>query len=298
MEQRKLQLVAGSTYTISLPKQWVIRNNLKVSDHLTIYEKSGKSLIVSVEHIKDENTEIKINVDKYSSIEEIIFSVYYMGVERIDLWSEKSIIPEKKKIIRRAVRKLSGVEIIFESKKMITLNLLLDKSKLNINQILYRISLIILQSIDSIDNGDEIEANEKEIDRLFHLSKAILSLSMRNPGILESSGVDNLLLIPSYNGIAKKFEKIHDDLYRLVNYYQKSDIGEIIKYTREVTETTRDFILKPGKPVDIESEGLEEKADTFGNSVAILLRDLVTHTRDLEKHLVQFSFYRSIEKDK
>ena len=29
MYRRRLQLIAGATYTVSLPKEWVLKNNLK-----------------------------------------------------------------------------------------------------------------------------------------------------------------------------------------------------------------------------------------------------------------------------
>ena len=43
MERRKIQLIANSTYTLSLPKYWIKENNLKEKDEIMIYEQNNNS---------------------------------------------------------------------------------------------------------------------------------------------------------------------------------------------------------------------------------------------------------------
>ena len=47
MERRKIQLIAGSTYTVSLPKSWVIKNNLKEKSQISITENNDRTLVLS-----------------------------------------------------------------------------------------------------------------------------------------------------------------------------------------------------------------------------------------------------------
>ncbi|HEY4657072.1 MAG TPA: AbrB/MazE/SpoVT family DNA-binding domain-containing protein, partial [Candidatus Bathyarchaeia archaeon] len=47
MEFRKLQMTGGASYTVSLPKEWVKEQGLKVGDVVAIIRGSDSSLTIS-----------------------------------------------------------------------------------------------------------------------------------------------------------------------------------------------------------------------------------------------------------
>jgi len=47
MHRRKIQLIAGTTYSVSLPKEWVRKNNLKEKNEILFYEKNDRTLVIS-----------------------------------------------------------------------------------------------------------------------------------------------------------------------------------------------------------------------------------------------------------
>ena len=68
MERRKIQLIANSTYTLSLPKQWVKDNKLKERDEILVHEQNDKTLLLSPDRLgagKGEINEISLNVDDF-----------------------------------------------------------------------------------------------------------------------------------------------------------------------------------------------------------------------------------------
>ncbi|MCD6398981.1 MAG: hypothetical protein J7L08_03605, partial [Candidatus Aenigmarchaeota archaeon] len=149
MERRKIQLIAGTTYSVSLPKKWIKKNKLKEQDELIISEKNDKTLsILSASEEIGEISEITLNIDDYmENIDQILFAVYYLGIETINIVSKNILKKEDKKKIRKTLTHMSGTEISYEDKQKMTIKVLLDISKTDIKQILYRLYLIIESSI-------------------------------------------------------------------------------------------------------------------------------------------------------
>ena len=189
MHRRKIQLIAGTTYSVSLPKEWFIKNKLKEKDELLIYEKNNRTLLLSPNSIKERKIkDISINIDEYiGNVDQILFALYYLGIENINLFSKKALTKDVKTKIRKSLVFMSGTEISYEDNKKITIKVLLDESKVTIYQILYRINLILELSISTILKEidiEEIRINENEIDRLYHLMAKLISLSLIDSKIL------------------------------------------------------------------------------------------------------------------
>src|SRR3989344_4694203 len=93
MERRRIQLIAGTTYSVSLPKEWVRKNNMKEKSEVMFHEGTDRNLILSPSSIVERKyNEITLNIDEYlSSVDQILFAVYYLGVENINLFSKNGI---------------------------------------------------------------------------------------------------------------------------------------------------------------------------------------------------------------
>ena len=68
-EYRKIQFTGGSTYTVSLPKKWVVDNNLSSSDMVNITHLNDGNLQISPYESNSIKTviELKINCLLYTS---------------------------------------------------------------------------------------------------------------------------------------------------------------------------------------------------------------------------------------
>ncbi|MBU0615357.1 MAG: AbrB/MazE/SpoVT family DNA-binding domain-containing protein [Nanoarchaeota archaeon] len=229
MHTRKIQSVGGSTYSITLPKQWVIKNRLKEKDALSIIERNDMTLLVSRAGVtKNSSESISVNLEEYpDNIEQIIFTLYYLGIENINLFTKQEIAKHTRAQIRKALEHMGGTEIIYEDRKKISIKTLLDKSKVDIKQIIFRMSLIIESSINIFFEDFEIQEiglNESELDRLYHLTAKIVTLSLINPEVLISSGIVNVSSIPSYLLICKRLENMGDGINHLAEYLDRTRV--------------------------------------------------------------------------
>src|SRR3989344_430802 len=110
MHRRKIQLIAGTTYSVSLPKEWVRKNNLKEKNEISIYEQNNRTLVISPHTIERKKLdEISLDIDEYASnIDQILFAIYYLGIDHIDLFSKKELTKDVKSIIKKTITHMSG----------------------------------------------------------------------------------------------------------------------------------------------------------------------------------------------
>lgn len=310
MVKRKIQLIAGSTYSISLPKEWIKANNLKEQDEIEIIERDDKNLIISPQIAKERLiNEISINVEEYlENIDQILFAIYYLGIETINIFSEKEITKNLKTKIRKTLLHLSGTEISYEDKKKLTIKVLLDKSKVDIRQLIYRISLIIDSSIEDLSDGldiNEITINENEIDRLYHLATKIITLSLKDSNILHSSSIKNVTLIPSYLLVCEKLESIGDNLNKLSQYLYKNKIQ--LNEEKEIINFAKNRINESAKHVlggftnyfkqtpKSELEKIKKKILKIKKDVILdCLRDVSRFISEIEEEIAMISFYTKL----
>ena len=310
MHRRKIQLIAGTTYSVSLPKEWVRKNNLKEKNEILFYEKNDRTLVISPYAIEGKKlNEISLDIDKYiSAIDQILFAVYYLGIENISLFSKKELTKDVKSRIRKTITYMSGTEINYEDKQKITIKVLLDKSKVEIFQVLYRISLIIESSILNILeqlNINEIRINENEIDRLYHLITKIILLSIIDSNILNSSKIKNVSLIPAYFLISKRLENIGDNINHLSEYLHKTKVkfenkNEILNFAK--TELNRSISYFMSKSTNIFQKINVDNLRIINDYILKLkdktiqnyLEDIIRYVVYIEEEIVNISFYNQL----
>jgi phosphate uptake regulator len=314
MPTRKIQLIAGSAYSITLPKDWVIKNNLKEKHEVSITEKNDMTLLISPTKIQDKAIDsISLNIDDYSNnIEQVLFTLYYLGIENIDLSTKKEIDKSKRAQIRKALTHMGGTEIVYEDPQKITVKVLLDQSKVDIKQIIFRMSLIIEASVNILTDKcdmNEIKINENELDRLYHLAAKIVTLSLINRDVLVSSKIVNISAVPSYLLISKRLENIGDNINHLCIYLEKSksrqqNLRQIFQDL--IQELNRSIRFLIGENIKVFEKMENDKFNELKKSILQIkdraiqdyLDDTLRYTINIEEELVNISFFnRLISKD-
>jgi phosphate uptake regulator len=304
--RRKLQIVAGSTYSLSLPKEWVQKLNLKPKQELSLSEQQDGDLLISPSELKPVKEKISISVDKYpQEIDQIFLALYYYGYNEIEFLSVKDMPSDIRNKIRKTTTNLSGAEITYEDRKTISIKINFDGDASNLYQIFYRINLIIEESIENIvGNFDwsEIKVNEDEIDRLYYLSMKIINSSLTDRSVLISSGIKNMKTIPSLSLIAKKLENIADNIKKIARPVEKENLK--LKETLVVLpiiqeELNRTILYLMGKQkkrferMEVETkERIRNNLDSVKhNPTKIYMERIYRYIRDIQDEVVTISFF-------
>lgn len=308
MDRRRIQFIAGSTYSVSLPKAWVLKRSLKKGSEVLFQERGDGTLVLSPQPLTVQAMkEASLDVDEHgTNIDHVLFALYYLGVEDIHLSSRKGLAKDVKLRIRRAIAHMSGTEITYEDQQRMTIRVLLDRSKVDVRQILYRMGLIIELTIAELSkaaDSEEVAMNENEIDRLYHLMTKIISLSLVSSEVLASSGIGHSILVPSYLLISKKLENIADRLGQIAEHFRgkpASGCREPFSFVRiELGRSIRHIRHGFKGPFNGSDSAAIRTARAKIRSVkdiqvADCLEDMVRFLLDIQQETISLSFYASL----
>src|SRR3989344_1272746 len=119
---RRLVKAGQASHTISLPKEWLDKHNLKKGDLVYLFEKSDKELMITPENKPEEQLpakEIIIPVDnkEFSTIQREITSAYINNYNTITLSGDQ--LTEKAKDIRKMLHDFVALEVADHTAKSI-----------------------------------------------------------------------------------------------------------------------------------------------------------------------------------
>ena len=258
-QTRRIQLSGGSTYIISLPKNWVEDLKISVGDNITIVKNSNQSLtLFAKEQNKDhEKTVATIQTSQKEhgqSIKRKIIAAYLRGYNTIQIKSKGMRIPvEHSRSIRRLVRtNMIGTEIVESSSEQMTIQILTRLPELSFETALRRMYLMatnmVEEAIESLEEVDTIHANEvvnmdDEVDRFGLYMRRNLALAVENENILQDMGLRKPSDCLGYRAIISRIERIADHaalIAKRTKFVEKSIDGKIMKKITKLSEDSLD----------------------------------------------------------
>jgi len=227
-ETRKLQVTGGSTYVISLPKRWVTQNGLEKGSQLLIrQEENGVLAVLPPELAKPEKTEeALIKVSPEDSSEALIrktVSVYLLGYNIIHIRAkdqQKEILSTQRNAVKTFARNmLVGTEIVTDTSKDLTLQVLLSYPELSVPSALRRMTIITSSmhkdAITALRNIDyqlakDVRATDYEVNRFHLYIIRQLKMAIQNPRIITEIGLKTPRDCLGYRLITKMVERTAD----------------------------------------------------------------------------------------
>ncbi len=225
-EVRKLQLVGGSTYVLSLPKKWVDNMHLQTGDQVSIIKNVNNSLslfpVRTIQSAKAVKSQATIGQkDSLESIKRKIIAMYLAGYQIIEVQSKSGrILPNQKQAIRDLVRtNMIGTEIVESSPESITIQILTSLPELSINDALKRMFLLTTtmhrDAINALKEmnaelGEEITHLDDEVDRFSLYIMRNLTLAVQHEKVLRDIGLQKPSDCISYRVVVKCVERIAD----------------------------------------------------------------------------------------
>ncbi len=226
---RKIQLTGGSTYIVSLPKNWARRIGIKPGDHVQIIPQPDMSLLIipKEEKRKEEPSEALIDastVEKPEDVAREFIACYLVGFDIIRLRFGQKATEYRvyiKDIIRR---KLIGVETIEESANYMATRCLLGHVEFPVKDALSRMHILSesmhKDAATALKNGDfslanDVAQRDDEVDRLYFFVVRQLKMAVQNRFMMEEVGLSTMRDCIGYRLIAKSIERIADHATRI-----------------------------------------------------------------------------------
>ncbi|MBS3781418.1 MAG: phosphate uptake regulator PhoU [Candidatus Thermoplasmatota archaeon] len=300
-ESRKVQITGGSTYIVSLPKDWVEEKEIEAGDSMILSPRKDGSIVVSPEREYEKKANIKeldiTEKDENSLIRELI-GVYMAGYSKIELRAKDSIEPELRRAIMDFTRMVIGPEVIEEADNRVILKDLIDPSEFSQKKGLRRMYLIVKNmhrdAVSAFEENDkglarDIVQRDKDVDRLFWMITKHYNMLLSNPRLIETLDITGARSL-SYMLVSRAMERIGDHAVRIAenvlnlnedfNGSLKEEIVEESDMAIEIlSKSAEAFFMENLKELNqaIESRGeLQEKNDELMNQIKQEKKENVT----------------------
>jgi|Deesub1362B_J571_1020462.scaffolds.fasta_scaffold00173_37 phosphate uptake regulator len=231
-EYRKLQFIGGSSFMVSLPKDWVEKFNLRQGDTLLVsVEEEGSIRIIPSTLIgRTEPPERAIieepDFKESERFKREIFAYYLLGIDQIEIQMKNRVTPEVTSILNDITRSLIGIEITSMERDKIVLSCLTSKD-LSIDSVTTRMKQLVSTIIEGIcDYVEHLNENlipslvdmEEDVDRFYLLSVRLENIGMRKMHDSGLSSWDFLRMLLGHRLITKCVEEISDELMKVLDH--------------------------------------------------------------------------------
>lgn len=289
METRKVQVTGGSTYTVSLPKEWATEQSIEAGAEVELYPE-GQSLLM-VPSRESGNTKGRLDITDLDGgdLARAVMTMYVSGFDLIRLETE-TIEPSQRRVIRDATQTLVGLEVIEETGEYILLQDLLDSSELSIHNAITRMRLIALSmladAVESVtaDNDPlarDVIDRDDDVDRLWFLVSRVFRSVLRDPGAAAAVGMSREACF-NYHSSARQLERIADHAVKIATLSQ--DLGEIPGPVRKALGTLHEdaeAIIEQAMEALLEDDTGE--ATRLANDARERITAIDDHTRSLDE---------------
>ena len=284
---RRLQRI-GSSILVSLPKEWIVANNLDKGSEVEI-ETGQDSISISANKEVRPKKELVISypLPKEENIVADITGAYLLGFGIIEI-NSKSIIPGKdREKIRNSMRRLVGMEIIEEDASHINMQFLLDATTLNPEKILKRMSSIAIGMYDDVSNGlvsddksnlQSLPNRDVEVNRQYFLLVRLIRSTLADKRLANAFNLENIDVL-DYRVAANILENAGDSIVELSNLIYNTSLSKehskkiynVVNDFNKLAEKSIDAFTKPDRLLAIEAISLhkqcEEKLSLLRNTL-------------------------------
>lgn len=173
--------------------------------------------------------ELKLMEGNEAEVERRIIALYEAGYDVIRVAAPDPAL----KVVRRLVKRLSGIEVVAESSDYVTLEVVLDHASLSFEKILTRMAELVQLSLDDLGmyskgGGTEllkrVMQRDDELDKFYFLLVRQSSICLRKPRLARELGLRGSADIYPLLYYGKTLERMGDILTQLAMYL--SEFGE------------------------------------------------------------------------
>lgn len=241
IEARKVQRTGGSSYIISLPKEWITKHGINAKDTIgVVSQPDGNLLITPYMSSTKVGKEKVIDVDEINDSDflfRLLVGAYIMGYNIIKVTSSRKFTLDIKQTVR-AFRDITiGTEIEEESENIIQLKDLVDPTEMPFEKTIRRMyttsNSMHEDALKALETGDKILAEkvieiDDEIDRLNWLVERQAHIVLRDIILCQKLGI-TLEDASNFKIISRFLERIGDHAVKIAKNVILIDYQKINK---------------------------------------------------------------------
>lgn len=291
MERRKVQVTGGSTFTVSIPKDWARENDVSAGDEVAFFPDSDSLLLTPAggdEHVRGT---LDVSGLTGETLMASVITMYVSGFDVLELEADR-ITADQRRIIRTTVHRLVGLEVLEETSQRVVIQDLLDSSELSIHNAVRRMRLIALSMLDDsmmglVENDDDLSQDvverDDDVDRLWYMVSRVFRSALRSPRAAQNIGITRETCF-DYHSSARQLERVADHATKIARVSRDLDAvpEEVVAALEEMHSDARGVI-------DMAMDALFEEDNARANDLSHEARQAVIeidqHARDIDQLL-------------
>ena len=227
METRKVQQTGGSSFIVSLPKEWIEKHEIKPKDSLGIITQPDGNLLITPQISSEKFIKIKkIDVDEikdYNFLFRLLIGAYIIGYSIIELESSKKFEPFIRDCVNKFREIAIGPEIVEESNNYILIKDLLNPKEMPFDKTIRRMYILVESmhedAIEALKIGDKdlaekVIERDNDIDRLYWLIGRQSHIILRDILLCQKMGI-TLEMANHFQFFSKALERIGDHAVKI-----------------------------------------------------------------------------------
>lgn len=259
MERRKVQLTGGSTFTVSVPKDWAREHEIEAGDELRVYQDGHTLHLTTGEEVATSEGHLEISELDGDALPRAVMTMYVSGFDEMVLEADR-ITAEKRRRIREATKALVGLEVLEETGTEVVIQDLLDSSELSVRSAVGRMRLIATSMVtdamralleENEDMATDVIGRDDDVDRLWFVVSRTFRGTLQSPQAARSVEIDRETCF-DYQTAARQLERIADHAAKIGRI--GTDHGEVPDGVKSSLRTLRSAALDV---VETAMDGLE-----------------------------------------
>ncbi|MEM2237030.1 MAG: phosphate uptake regulator PhoU [Candidatus Caldarchaeum sp.] len=201
--KRSVQFTGGSSYTVTLPKNWVKRMGIKKGSLVSIKPTEDGGILLYPEKIElKQESEVEIVLGPH--VGQMIVGAYLYGYNLIKIKSPTPMTDEELAEVKKVVRGLAGAEIVDETPAKIEVQVVLDKELVAPEKMLRRQHTLVLgmleNAVDALVKKNLSLAklaaqSDEEVDRLYFTLVRVIRSAVIDPVLAKKLNTSPLTLL-------------------------------------------------------------------------------------------------------
>ncbi len=253
---RRVQVTGGSTFIISIPKEWASSVGIDRGSMVTLSLEHDGSIRVIPSGKKLQSTNVaeifvKKEISEGAVLREIM-SKYLVGYKTIHVRFQQDNPILRGKLKEIAVKKLIGAEVLHEDSREMTIQVLVNVGDFPLINIIQKMGdtdkSMLLDAIELFRKGlkdktyiGELAMRDDIVDKLYLYGLRQLNTALKGYVSLEEIGLSRSEEILSYGMVLKNMERIGDHAATIATYLQEIPIDfkgvkDIFDFGEAVTE--------------------------------------------------------------
>ncbi len=229
MEIRRVQFTGGSSYVLTLPKEWVDARKIKKNDPLGIEVQPDGTLTITTATAREPVQRVK-EFAVTESIEpdylfRLLIGAYIAGFTTIVIRSGDRLPPFVRTVVRNFTQMTIGQEVIEETEQAITLKDLLSPAEMPFANSIRRMYVIVRAMHEdavaairtrNTDLAKDVAARDNDVDRLHWLIARQTSMVLSHTELSKRMGITPVMA-NHYLLISRIIERIGDHAERIAD---------------------------------------------------------------------------------